>query len=90
MILLNLNVYHIGTSNEIKLASLAEEIAKLFNVRINLIPGELAQGGTLRRCPDIKKLRALGFDPLTPLEKGLEITKEWYVANKNLKPSIVT
>lgn len=86
----HLNVYHIGTSNEIKLASLAEEIAKLFNVRINLIPGKLAQGGTLRRCPDIKKLRALGFEPLTPLEKGLQISKEWYIVNKNLKPINIT
>jgi hypothetical protein len=25
---------------------------------------------------------------LTSLEKGLEISKEWYVANKILKPSV--
>ena len=71
-----------------KLSTLAEQVSNLFNVSINLIPGDLAQGGTLRRCPDITKLRKLGFDPLTSLEKGLEISKEWYVANKILKPSV--
>lgn len=86
----HLNVYHIGTSDEIKLSTLAEEVSNLFNVNINLIPGDLAQGGTLRRCPDITKLRKLGFDPLTSLEKGLKISKEWYVANKILKPNVNT
>jgi nucleoside-diphosphate-sugar epimerase len=84
----HLNVYHIGTSNEIKLSDLAEQIASLFEVKINLIPGDLAQGGTLRRCPDITKLKGLGFDPQTTLEEGLQASKKWYVENKNLKPSI--
>lgn len=82
----HLNVYHIGTSNEIKLSQLAEMVAKIFDSEINLIPGALAEGGTLRRCPDITKLRGLGFNPETPLEKGLQISKDWYVANKHLKP----
>jgi len=83
----HLNVYHIGTSNEIPLSELAEKIASIFNTQINLIPGDLAQGGTLRRCPDISKLRELGFDPQITLEEGLTISKKWYVENKNLKPS---
>jgi nucleoside-diphosphate-sugar epimerase len=83
----HLNVYHIGTSNEIKLSTLAQQIASLFDVQINLIPGDLAQGSTLRRCPDITKLKGLGFNPQITLEEGLRISQEWYVANKNLKPS---
>ena len=83
----HLNVYHIGTSNEIPLSELAEKIASIFDTQINLIPGDLAQGGTLRRCPDISKLRELGFDPRITLEEGLRISKKWYVENKDLKPS---
>jgi len=82
----HLNVYHIGTSNEIQLSELAKTVASLFDAEINLIPGALAEGGTLRRCPDITKLRGLGFNPEIPLEKGLQISKDWYVANKHLKP----
>jgi len=84
----HMNIYHIGTSNEITLSSLAKKIAYLFDTTIDLIPGKLAEGGTLRRCPDITKLRDLGFDPSVSLENGLEVTKKWYVENKNLKPSI--
>ncbi len=85
----HLNVYHIGTSNEIKLYELAHQIASLFDVKIDIVPGDLAQGGTLRRCPDITKLRGLGFDPQTTMEEGLKVTKQWYVENKHLK-SITT
>jgi nucleoside-diphosphate-sugar epimerase len=80
------NVYHIGTSDEIKLADLAQQIASLFNVKIDIIPGDLAQGGTLRRCPDITKLKGLGFDPQITMEDGLKATMKWYVENKHLKP----
>ena len=85
----HLNVYHIGTSNEIKLFELAHQIASLFDAKIEIIPGDLAQGGTLRRCPDITKLKGLGFDPKTTMEEGLKVTKQWYVENKHLK-SITT
>ncbi len=82
----HLNVYHIGTSNEIKLSDLAQQIASLFEAKIDIIPGDLAQGGTLRRCPDIAKLKGLGFDPQITMEDGLKATKKWYVENKHLKP----
>ncbi len=82
----HLNVYHIGTSNEIKLSELAIEISKLFQIDINVIPGKLTEGSTLRRCPDISKLQALGFNPGISLADGLEISKSWYIKNKDLKP----
>jgi len=82
----HLNVYHIGTSEEIKLSALAFKIAKLFDIKINLVPGQLAQGGTLRRCPDISKLASLGYQPSAKLEDGLKTTKDWYIENTHLKP----
>ncbi len=81
----HLNVYHIGTSNEIKLSELAEIIGKLFDTEINVVPGKLAEGGTLRRCPNISKLEKLGFSPDTSLKEGLNIAKKWYIKNKNLR-----
>jgi nucleoside-diphosphate-sugar epimerase len=82
----HLNVYHIGTSDEIKISDLANKIAKILNVEVNVVPGELTQGGTLRRCPDISKLQSLGFNPEISLDEGLEFSKDWYVANKHLRP----
>ena len=77
----HLEVYHIGTTNEIKLSSLAHNIAKLFNTSINIIPNELVKGGTLRRCPDITKIIKLGFNPKFSLDESLKITKQWYTEN---------
>jgi len=82
----HLGVYNIGTSDEIKLSDLAMEIAKLFNRSIKLKPGALEVGGTLRRCPDISKLKRLGFNPKTSIQEGLELSLKWYLKNLNLRP----
>jgi len=77
----HLGVYHIGTTNEIKLSKLAKQIAALFNTSINIIPNKLAAGGTLRRCPDITKIVELGFHPKVAMEEALAVTKNWYLDN---------
>jgi len=37
-----------------------------------------AAGGTARRCPDISKLRRLGYAPRVALDAGLAKTVAWY------------
>jgi len=74
----NLGIYHVGTSDEISMADLAREVARCFGRDIEIVPGELLKGGTLRRCPDTTKLRALGFSPQTKLREGLARTVSWY------------
>jgi len=71
-------VYHIGTDEEVSIRSVAELIAKKMGRTIRIVPGELRAGGTPRRCPDITKLRSLGYSPKLPLDKGLDATIEWY------------
>ena len=36
------------------------------------------QEGTPRRCPDITKMRRLGYAPAVTLDEGLERTVAWY------------
>jgi nucleoside-diphosphate-sugar epimerase len=74
----HLGLYHIGTMEEVTIESLAQIVAKFFGLRIAVMPSEPALGGTLRRCPDIHKISALGFMPKWPLAKGVEITAQWY------------
>ena len=81
----HLEIYHIGTTEEIELMFLAEEMAKIFNRSINIIPGRLADGGTLRRCPDISKLTQFGFKPNFTIQDGLKSTIAWYLDNLNLR-----
>jgi nucleoside-diphosphate-sugar epimerase len=40
----------------------------------------------MRRCPDVAKLRGLGFKPKVSFAAGLKKTFDWYVANASLYP----
>ncbi|WP_421658634.1 NAD-dependent epimerase/dehydratase family protein [Leptothermofonsia sp. ETS-13] len=82
----HLGIYHIGTMEEISIASVAHEIAKYFNRPIEIVPGELAKGGTPRRCPDIGRLAALGYKPQYTFAKALPIVAKWYDENSHQAP----
>lgn len=75
----HLGIYHIGTDDEITIAGLVKEIAGHFERQVEVVPGELTAGSTLRRCPDITKSKALGYSPKVSLKEGLAPTIEWYV-----------
>jgi len=85
----HLGIYHIGTEAEVTISELAQEVATYFGREIQIAPGPLQAGSTLRRCPDIKRLRALGYTPVVSLKEGLAATIPWYMNNvgKNLTPS---
>lgn len=72
----HLNVYNIGNPEEVTIAELAREIGWLFEREIEIVPGELQPGGTLRRCPDISKLKKLGYRPMVSLLRGLKACVE--------------
>jgi len=82
----HLNVYNIGTLEEVRIGDLARRVAAYLGSRIRIEPGPPAEGGTLRRCPDISKLQALGYEPRHTLDDGLPPTIDWYVANGSLAP----
>ncbi|MBI2135120.1 SDR family NAD(P)-dependent oxidoreductase [Candidatus Woesearchaeota archaeon] len=77
----HLSIYHIGTMEEISIKKVAEGVGKYFGREVEIVPGEAAKGGTARRCPDISKLKKLGYNPKMPFHKGLKITAEWYDKN---------
>jgi UDP-glucose 4-epimerase len=80
----HLNVYHIGNPDEVTVEALARMIFEEFG-RVPAFEHEPAPAGeTRRRCPDITKLRALGFAPHIPLSDGLPGVVEWYRANGDL------
>jgi nucleoside-diphosphate-sugar epimerase len=74
----HLNIYNIGTMEEIRIAEVASLIGKYLKREIELISGESAKGSTLRRCPDTSKLTQLGYQPKFSFEEGLSLTVDWY------------
>ena len=78
----HLEIYHIGTMDEVPISRIAQEVGAYFKKEVKIIPGDLAQGGTLRRCPDITKLKKLGFHPKVSLSEGIYKTAQWYDQNE--------
>jgi nucleoside-diphosphate-sugar epimerase len=74
----HLGIYHVGTTEEIAIADLAQRIADHAGREIEFIVGQPASGSTMRRCPDISKLAKLGYKPRVPLAQGLRPTLDWY------------
>ena len=79
-------IYHVGTETETTIADLARLIGQVVGVDLVPQPGRPAPGATRRRCPDISKLRALGFAPVVNLREGLRRTAPWYEQNHETTP----
>jgi len=74
----HLEIYNVGNEKEVTIAAVAELIAGYFKREIEILPGAPAKGSTERRCPDITKLRKLGFEPKVSLAEGIDLTASWY------------
>ncbi|MCP4679323.1 MAG: NAD-dependent epimerase/dehydratase family protein [Deltaproteobacteria bacterium] len=82
----HLEIYHIGNDEEVTIAELARLVVAQFECEAELVPSEAPAGETPRRCPDITKVRALGYEPKISLAAGLPDVAKWYAANAHLKP----
>lgn len=74
----HLGIYNVGTDVETRIDELARGIGRCYERDVEIVPGPVAPGSTLRRCPDITKLRALGYRAAVTLAHGLRSTVRWY------------
>lgn len=79
-------VYHIGNDEEVSIKDLVKVTGQAVGLDLNIVEGPAAEGGTPRRCPDISKMRALGYDPAVMLQEGIAHTVEWYAAHRSDVP----
>jgi len=77
-------IYHIGNDHELSILDLASKMIGFINNEIEVRTGETTHlGGTMRRCPDISKMRKLGYEPKVSIDNGLEKSIKWYLKNEN-------
>ena len=77
-------IYHIGNDQEVSVRDLAAEVGKALGHYFTVVPGPIQEGGTPRRCPDISKMRAIGYDPKIDLATGIARTVKWYTDHQRL------
>ena len=78
-------IYHLGTQDEQTIASVASWVASCYNRMVHVVPGKLPKGSPPRRCPDISKIEALGWDreKRVPFIEGIKRSVEWYQQEAN-------
>lgn len=76
-------IFHIGNDEEVSIRDLALRVASTVGVEIEIVPTKAAVGGTQRRCPDIGKMRGLGYTPAVDLDEGLQRTVAWYLQHRD-------
>jgi len=74
----HLNIYNVGDSKEIKIKELAKKISKILQKKIKIQKSKIHEGSAKKRCPNINKIKKLGFESRTKLDEGLIKTIDWY------------
>ena len=74
-------IYHIGNDSEISIKDLATKVAESLNIKFDITFTDSMKGGTPRRCPNIEKMKKLGYFPKVHLEEGIQKTAKWYMQN---------
>lgn len=73
-------IYNVGTDSEIKIIDLARSVVQHCERRCYVVAMEenTPRGETKRRCPDVTKLKRLGWEPKVSLSEGLAKTVQWF------------
>ena len=68
----NTEIYNIGTTEKVKISRLAYLISKIYKKKIKIMRSKLPKGSPSKRCPDIGKIKKLGFKQKISLRNGLK------------------
>ena len=81
-------LYHIGTQEELSISEVARIIVSCFDRDFVLEHEPEPKGGTPRRCPDISKLKKLGYKPRISFNKGVRSVVNWYAEHSEKRKQL--
>lgn len=85
-----LDVIHVGSGDEISIADLAREIARVVGYEGRIEHDLSAPDGAPRKLLDSSAIRALGWKPAVPLADGLRSAYDWYARHVDVSASART
>ncbi len=71
-------IANIGNPNEISVMALAQEIMRATKSVSKLVYSDPREDDPHRRCPDISRIRKLGWEPTVGLQEGMKHTIEYF------------
>tara|TARA_B100000427_G_scaffold270707_1_gene237427 strand:- start:2807 stop:3757 length:951 start_codon:yes stop_codon:yes gene_type:complete len=74
----HLQIYNIGTNEEIKIINVIKKILKYLNKNNIIKFGKIRKGSPTRRQPEIKKIKSMGFKQKVKFNTGLIKVVDWY------------
>jgi GDP-L-fucose synthase len=74
---------NVGTGVDGSILELAQLIAKVVGYEGRFVFDTSKPDGTPRKCTDISRLRALGYQPQIGLEEGIRRTFDWFLAHQS-------
>ena len=77
-----------GSGEEIRIASLAMQVAEVMGYEGHIVFDRSKPDGTPRKLLDSTRLRSLGWEPLISLREGLQRTAEDFLAGQAATPMI--
>jgi GDP-L-fucose synthase len=72
---------NVGTGSDLPIAEFAGLVRATVGFEGRIAFDSTRPDGTPRKVMDVSALRALGWTAPTPLEKGLKLYYEWFLAN---------
>jgi len=75
------DIFNIGNEEEIKIIDLVNTMLEILGIKASIKKGKLKKGSVIRRCPNITKLKKLGYKRKYKLDYGLNKTLHWYKEN---------
>jgi len=76
------DVINVGVGDDVSIRELAETVSRVIGYDGRIVFDSSKPDGMPRKLVDNSRIRSIGWESKTPLEKGLRITYDWFLKKK--------